>query len=304
MPRHVSSLTPIVVAMFLSACSSGHAPLLSLEDEKTAARIALAAKIGTTPEEVQQALDTTDENQLRVATAIAKRVALREGTSNDRAMQAHLQSVVGRLANGIGADPNNFRVLLLKSQQVNAFTPGAGQILVNEGLLQFCQNEAQVAAIMAHEMAHVLMKHPQRQKQIRLASKAGHSMMDEYTPNALQENLGKFLRLGGNATLNGMIRQQEMMADSIALNITVKAGYAPREFLTVLSQLRSRMPQRDRAQNIVYGNHPLTVDREIAVAAKIKRDFPTTEGTRSTVIFDRLAKPYRLQGLKRFALRG
>jgi predicted Zn-dependent protease len=291
-------------AFIVAGCSSGSGrSMLALEDEKAEMRAAIAQKIGTTPQEVEQAFDTTPEQQRKIAAVVTERVKRRYGTSSDVAMQRHLQGVANNLATSSGSRADAFRVILLKSNQANAYTPGAGTILINEGLLQFANSEAQVAAVMAHEMAHVLMKHPQRQKQIRLASKAGSKMMDEFTPTRLQDNIGRFLRLGGNATMNGMMRQQEMMADSIAIDMLVKAGYDPRAMVQILRTLRGNAPQKDRLTNVVFGNHPLTIDRERAAIDKIEARFQAVAGTTSTLRFDALARPYHLKRQKRLAQR-
>jgi predicted Zn-dependent protease len=151
-------------------------------------------------------------------------------------------------------------------------------------------------------MAHVLMKHPQRQRQIRLATKAGGKMMDDMRePGSKDTMFGRMLRLTGNATMNGMIRQQELMADSIGIDIMVKAGYEPREMVKILQALRTVMPQKSRLTNVVYGNHPLTIDREKALIAKIERQYLPVSGVSSTTRFDQLVKPYHKQRLKRFA---
>jgi predicted Zn-dependent protease len=292
------------VGFSVAACSSGSGrSMLALEDEKAEIRAILARKIGSSPQEVQQAFDTTPAQQQKTAAAVTQRVKQRYGTSADAAMQRYLQSMAEKLSLGMGTEAGAFNVVLLKNAQANAFTPGAGTLLLNEGLLQLAENEAQIAAVMAHEMAHVFLQHPQRQKQIRLASKAGSSMMDSVTPETLQGNIGRFLRLSGSATMNGMIRQQEMMADSIAVDMLVQAGYEPREMLGILRTLRQIAPQKDRLNNIVYGDHPLTIDRERAVSAKISERYATVFGSSSTPRFDKLIKPYHSKAKQRLALR-
>ena len=298
------SVAILLAALVLSGCSGGGRSLLALEDEKAEFRAAFARKIGASRQEVDQALISTPEQELQTANAVTQGLVTRVGNSTDIAMTRHLQGMVEHLAASVNAGDSNFKVVLLKSRQANAFTPGAGTILINEGLLQFADNEAQVAAVMAHEMAHVLMRHPQRQKQIRLASKAGSHFMDGYTPNSLADNLGRMLRLGGNATMNGMIRQQEMMADSIGIDILVKAGYDPREMTALLQKLRAIAPLRDRATNVVYGNHPLTADRVDAAANKIKRNYPDAFGVVSSPRFETLVEPYHQKRLKRLASTG
>jgi predicted Zn-dependent protease len=294
-------ISSVLLVITLAGCSSGGRSLLALEDEKAEFRAAFAHKIGATQQEVDQAMIATPAQEHINAANVTKRMVARQGISNDLPMRQHLQAMADRLASSVNAEDQNFKIVLLKSKQANAFTPGAGTILINEGLLQFADNEAQVAAVMAHEMAHVLMRHPQRQKQIRLASKAGSHFMDDYTPTSLADNLGRILRLSGNATLNGMIRQHEMMADSIGIDILVKAGYDPNELVTILQKLRAIIPQRDRATNVVYGNHPLTADREAAATNKIKRNYPEAYGAVSSPEFDALVEPYHQRRTKRLA---
>jgi predicted Zn-dependent protease len=301
-----AAATPIFTLLFtaalLAGCSSGRTSLLALEDEKASMRLSIAQKIGATPLEVRQALDTTAENEARTAAMVTERVVARYGISDDVAMQNYLQGMANKMAAASKMKRYDFKVVLLRSHQVNAFTPGDGQILINEGLLQFTKNEAQVAAVMAHEMAHVVLKHPSRQKQIRLASKAGSKFMDNFTPEGLQENLGRVLRLGGNATMNGMIRQQEMMADSIGLEIMIKTGYNPREMVYLLRALRELSPDRDRDHNVVYGNHPLTIDRETAMIEKINTHHRLVGGVASSAKFEALVRPYHAKNRKRLAL--
>ena len=292
----------VILAGAVAGCSSGSArSLLALEDEKTEFRAALAHKIGVSPLEVRQALDSTPEQQQLYATSVVQHAKQKFGKSRDVAMQRYLQGMAKSLAIAAGVDDQTYEVVLLGSQRINAYTPGAGAILLNEGLLQIAQNEAQVAAVIAHEIAHGLMRHPQRQKQIRLASKVGSRMMDGLEEPEKHNSVIAFFRLGGNVALNGMIRQQELMADSIGLDIMVKAGYDPREMAKILRTLRYAAPQRDRLTNVVYGNHPLTIDREAAVRKKIDLHYQAVGGISSTARFDILLRPYLIKRLKRLA---
>ncbi len=302
----VGRLIPFaILAVALAGCSSGSGrSLLALEDEKIQFRAALAQKIGVSPLEVKQALDTTPAQQKLYASSVVLKAKQNLGTSRDVAMQRYLQGMTRSLALVAGADAELYNVVLLSSQRINAYTPGAGVILLNEGLLQIAQNEAQVAAVIAHEIAHILMRHPQRQKQIRLASKVGSRMMDGLEEPEKHNAVVNFFRLGGNVALNGMIRQQELMADSIGIDIMVKVGYDPREMAKILRTLRFAAPQRDRLTNMVYGNHPLTIDRETAVLKKIELHYQGVGGIGSTAGFDVLLRPYQIKRLKRMAQRG
>jgi predicted Zn-dependent protease len=294
----------VTAAVLLAGCSTNTShSLLKLEDEKAEMNTSIAEKIGATPLEVEQALDETPEQEQQTAALVTKRVTQRVGVSTDLAMQNHLQAIAMRLARAAQADADRFEVVLLASDRVNAYTPGAGTLLINEGLLRFADNEAQVAAVMAHEIAHVVLKHPQRQKKIRLASKAGDVMMTHYTPEGLVDSVGRWLRIGGRTTMNGMIRQQEMMADSIGIDIMVKAGYDPVELVKLLENLRSEIKEADRTTTAVNGNHPLTSDRIAEAKEKIRTRYRNIGGRKNSVKFAKLVKPYHEGNGKQLALK-
>jgi predicted Zn-dependent protease len=292
---HVKPILALCMAgIVLSGCSAGrNGGLLALEDEKAAVKAVFSS-----------GLNSSAEAEQIYAASATSRATERAGLSSNKRMVSYLQKMALAFASGIGAEDQNFKVVVLKGGQANAFTPGAGTIIINEGLLRYCESEAELAAVMAHEMAHVLMRHPIRQKQIRLAGIAGEHFMDKYTPESLAGTIGRALRLSGRSTLNGMMRQQEMMADSIGIDIMVKAGYDPRALLSILRTLRAVAPQKDRLTNVIYGNHPLTIDREAAVTAKIKRNYVAVFGTISTPTFDELVRPYHKVQTKRLAANG
>jgi predicted Zn-dependent protease len=291
-------------SLILAGCSTNTShSLLKLEDEKIAMRSAIATKLGATPLEVEQALDETPEQEAQTAALVTRRVTGRVGTSEDVEMQNQLQVIAEKLARAAGSNPEDVQVVLLQSNRINAYTPGGGILLINEGLLTFAETEAQVAAVMAHELAHIVLKHPQRQKKIRLAHKAGDVMMTSSTPDRLVDNLGKWLRIGGRSTMNGMIRQQEMMADAVGLSILVEAGYDPNEMVRLLTALQRRVSENDRAFNAVNGNHPLTIDRVVATKEKIRQRYRGVSGIKTTVKFQRLLNRYHLEQGKQLAYR-
>jgi len=292
-----------MLAMGLAACSSSGRGTMSLllEQEKTAIQKKVASSIGSTPEEMKRAFDSSEATDRKRAQQVAAKTVARYGRSDDKAMQAHLQRVTDRLASAIESGSTGYKVMLVKDDQVNAFTPGGGIIVVHEGLLSFTDTEGQIAAVLAHEIAHVLQKHPYRLRQFRLASKAGGSLMDAITPDVVKDNLGKVVRLGGKASINAAIRRQEAEADSIAIDLLVAAGYDPNEMVSVQRQLMTYVPQSSRLANMIYGQHPLSKDRVVAAERKIAKYYPDVQGQVTSAQFEKLIRGYQQRRLKRLA---
>ncbi len=292
----------LVAAAILGGCSTGRNSIsYILEQEKAQLRKSLARQIGASPQELQRAFDTSRKSEELTAKEISNRVVARMGRSSDKAMSRHLESVVARLAKPLNTQDINYKLILVKDQQINAFTPGGGIIVVQEGLLLYCDTEGQVAAVLAHEMAHIIRRHPLRQRQYSLVRKAGKSLTDAVTPTSLQGSVGKALRLGGGAPINAAIRAQEKEADSIAIDILVAAGYDPREMVNVQRVFRQFAPQSSRLANLISGSHPLSMDREAAAQKKIAGTYPEVGGDVTTPAFEKLIRKYHERRMKTLA---
>ncbi len=293
----------VLLALILAGCTSGGRNSVSflLEQEKAQFRKAVAKQIGTSPKELQRAFDASPEAERRHAEELSKLWVARLGQSPDKAMQSHLQRVVERLVKPLNTQGVSYKVLLVKDEQINAFTPGAGIIVVQEGLLMYCDTEGQIASVLAHEIAHVLRRHPLRQRQYSIARKAGRSLTDAITPDSMDQSIGKLLRVGGGATINAAIRSQEKEADTIAIDILVAAGYDPNEMVSVQRVFRQYAPQGSRLANLIYGSHPLSKDREAAAQKKISESYSGVRGDVTSKAFEKLIRGYHERRMKKLA---
>lgn len=289
--------------LVLAGCTAGGRNSVSylLEQEKVQVRKTIAKQIGATPQELQRAFDASPEAERRHAEELSKLWVAKLGKSDDTRMQKHLQQVVDRLVEPLNSRGVDYKVLLVKNEQINAFTPGGGIIVVQEGLLMYCDTEGQVAAVMAHEIAHVLRRHPLAQRKIGIVRKAGRSLTDAITPDSMEKSLGSLLRVSGGATLNAAVRSQEREADSIAIDILVAAGYDPNEMVNVQRVFKQYAPQGSRLANMLYGSHPLSKDREAASLQKIAESYPGVRGDVSSAAFEKLIRSYHERRMKKLA---
>jgi predicted Zn-dependent protease len=268
-----------------------------LEHEKSSIRESFAMHIGASPTEVSNAFDSSLAKEMQLADQVTKRLVYQKGLSKDEDMQAYLQSMVMKLTHSLNDMGYAYKVYLLADDRVNAFTPGGGTILIKEGLLSYCETEAQMAAVLSHEIAHIVMRHPNRLRKLEIAKKTGGSVMSAITPEGLKNNLGKFLRLGGRATVSSMVRAQEAEADSVGIDIMVAAGYDPHGMAEIQRQLRHFAPKVSKAAHAVYGNHPLSEDREKAALEKISQKYPHVKGIRNTKAYAHHTAKYQQESM-------
>jgi predicted Zn-dependent protease len=148
-----------------------------------------------------------------------------------------VKRVAGRLASATGTSGVGYdwQVSLIDDRQVNAFCLPGGKIVVYTGILPVAQNEAALATVMGHEMAHATSRHgAQRVLQQNLAQTAltgiafSLSDMDYQKQRAVMGALGAGAQFG---VLMPFGRKHETEADEIGLMYMARAGYDPRESL-------------------------------------------------------------------------
>ncbi len=187
---------------------------------------------GATGEPAPQPLDLSPETQAQLGKELAAAALERALRSPDRQMENHLTEMVKSLARTLPADtpPYPWRVYLIDSATPNAFTAGGGHIFVTTGLVKRLDTEAQMAMVLAHELAHniegdVVKGYNGRDVSQRVAA-FGRRIFDEQIGVPwVSQGIASIATTG----LSNFTRAQEERADIIGLGIMAAAGYDPRE---------------------------------------------------------------------------
>lgn len=144
-----------------------------------------------------------------------------------------VQAVAGRIASASGRSDYQWEVRLVESQEQNAFCLPGGKIVVYEGILPVCQNEAGLAVVMSHEVAHVLARHGGERMSQQAAVNGAQQLVGVLTQNKEQVTRELWMKAYGVATNYGVLlpysRKHEMEADHIGLMLMSQAGYDPSE---------------------------------------------------------------------------
>ena len=153
--------------------------------------------------------------------------------SDDAEMTALLRRVGARIAAAANRPDFDWEFNLIASDQVNAFALPGGKVAFYEGILPICRNEAGVACVMGHEVAHVLARHGgERVSQGILveAVGAGLAMALKSKDPAVRNGVLAAYGLGTSVgVLLPYSRTHESEADRIGIELMAKAGYDPAE---------------------------------------------------------------------------
>jgi len=164
-------------------------------------------------------------------------------------LDQYLNAVAARLIRGAAANDPGARVQVLRDPYLHAYTLPGGFCYVSTGMLARIDNEAQLAAMMAHELAHILRRHA----------------------------LNGVLRLHGEtqvpAVAAGYRMDAEIEADRDSLQMMVRAGYDPRETIRLYQHLQEELELEKTAEPLFSRTHP-RLSRRIEAFREMIADLP------------------------------
>ena len=183
--------------------------------------------------------------------------------------------------------PWEFQVI--NSAQINAFALPGGKVFISRGLMERLSNEAELAAVLGHEIGHVVAQHIGKQMQQAMGLQIGLAVLGAATESQWTEVLGG---VGGQLYLLKFGRGQETEADDIGMNYMVKAGYDPAGMLGVHRVLLEAAGS-GRAVEFL-STHPDPQRRLEFAQARIERDFQSTKNNPQYTL---APQPYQARAL-------
>jgi predicted Zn-dependent protease len=153
-----------------------------------------------------------------------------------------------------------FTIKVISTDEVNAFALPGGFFFVNSGLILKADNEAELAGVMAHEIAHVAARHGTRQAtRGQLVNYASLPLifMGGWTGYAIYGATSVAIPLGFLTFSRGF----EKEADMLGLQYMYKAGYDPESFVDFFEKLETMEKTKPGTMAKVFSTHPLTEDR-------------------------------------------
>ena len=245
------SLTVLAILLGVFGCASMGGSLFD-----TALNVASdpnkRAAVQQTVEAVQTASqEITPEQEYYIGRAVAANILATRKAYSEQAATDYL-NVLGRSLSLYSDRPETFggyHFLIMDSDEINAFAAPGGLILISRGLLRCADSEETVAAILAHEISHVVLKHG-----LKAISNARWTAAVQAGVNAgvqvagsreLQQLTGVFkdsINDITNTLVNsGYSRELELQADQMALVIMRKAGFDPQAFEKMLTVMKGKL---------------------------------------------------------------
>jgi predicted Zn-dependent protease len=192
-----------------------------------------------------------------------------------------------------------FTIKVIDSDEVNAFALPGGFFYVNKGLILAADNEAELAGVMAHEIAHVAARHAvENQAKANLAQYGlmGASIVFGGIPGMIINNAGPLAAILGFMKFS---RSAESEADKLGVQYLYAAGYDPNALATMFEKLAAKNQKKPGFISKAFSTHPQPPERRAASLTLVARFPEREEYTISTSEFQKVkARLLRMSNAK------
>jgi len=178
--------------------------------------------------------------------------------------------VANRLSPVISLPGSRWEFEVFEDSSANAFALPGGKVGINTGLLQIAVTEGQLAAVLAHEMAHVTSNHAQLRIQNNQSIAVGGAIVGAlFGGSESGEQIGKIAQQGGQIAFGlSFSRAQELEADRVGTIFMARAGYDPAEAITLWERMGA---QSQSGTPEFLSTHPVSATR----IQKLREFLPT-----------------------------
>ena len=189
------------------------------------------------------------------------------GIYESEKLEGLLVSILGRLIEHLPDNAPAFSITILDSPAINAFALPGGYLYITRGLIALANDESEIAAVLAHEIAHVQKSHG-----VERTIQARNVTIVERVVNEVVSNeiAGKVAKASAQQKLVVFSQTQELQADEDGIDILAKAGFDPlaaARFLQTMDQFDKWKKDFGKNENDISNFHPPTPKR-IKLATK------------------------------------
>jgi predicted Zn-dependent protease len=199
----------------------------------------------------------SEAEEIAMGREIAGRVLGAAPLVGDTALQAYVNRVGRWIALQSERPDLPWRFAVIDSPSINAFAAPGGHVLLTRGLYEILDTEAQLAGVLAHEIAHIVRRHHVTVLQKSAALSAGAQLAQRDNRAALINNM---IGTGAEVFARGLDKSAEHEADAVGVVLAARAGYNPYGLVDVLHKLAVR-GGNDGAMALLFKTHPLPGER-------------------------------------------
>jgi predicted Zn-dependent protease len=208
----------------------------------------------------------SEAQELQVGRAADQDVKKQYALYDENGLAAYVSEVGQRVASLSHRPGLAYRFTLLDSTEINAFALPGGFIYVTRGIVAFLNSEAELAAVLGHEVGHVTARHSVRQMSAAQSTDILFTIASVFSPALRNQGVQNIGGLVGGALLSGYGRDHELEADRLGAEYLARTGYDPQAMIRVIGVLKNQElfdaetarqeGRKPRAYHGVFETHP------------------------------------------------
>jgi beta-barrel assembly-enhancing protease len=229
------------------------------------------------------------EQDIQLGEASAEEIRRQMVVLRDKRTEAYVQRLGERVAARAPGYKFPYKFVVVASPEVNAFALPGGYVFVNEGAIEAARTEGELAGVLAHEIAHVSLRHGTTQASRAYLARTALGFINTVT----SVGLGDFWHMaaaacgaGANRYFLRSNRAAELQADAEGARLLAEAGYDPRDMANFFERLDEREGEREAAAT--GSDHPDPASRVEAIGKVVASLGQPATRTRDSEEFRRI----------------
>jgi predicted Zn-dependent protease len=203
------------------------------------------------------------------------------GVAQDKALNRYIDDTGRNIAAKTHRPqmPYNFHVV--NATYVNAYAFPGGSIACTRAILLSLENEAELAALLGHELGHVNARHTAQQMSKGMLSQAvvgGLSAVAGAAGSGYGGLASQLGQIGAGALLASYSRDNERQADALGMEYIVKSGYSPDGMVGLMEMLNSLGKHKPSAIELMFATHPMSEERYQTVVQNSATKYKSAKG--------------------------
>jgi len=179
----------------------------------------------------------SEDQEITLGRQAHPKIIKRYGRYKDPQLQNYVQEIGSKLASKSHRNNLIYRFTVLDSDEVNAFALPGGYIYITRGLLAYINSEAEMAAVLGHEIGHVTARHGARQQSTATLANILGAVIGARTGSSVAQNAGNIL---SRALISGYGRDHELQADKLGAEYLARSDYDPDAMIDVIRVLKNQ----------------------------------------------------------------
>ncbi|HQJ15971.1 MAG TPA: Maf family nucleotide pyrophosphatase [Candidatus Omnitrophota bacterium] len=222
----------------------------------------------------EEAYYYSTEQELKMGASVAKQVEKEYNLVEDPLVQKRIRDIGAKIAAVSDRRDIEYRFKALAEDEINAVSLPGGYVYVFKGLMDIVSNDDELAAVLAHEVGHIVARHSVKKMQATMGYTLARLLMIPVPQSAEVATAADaaFLEF-----LLGYGREDELLADTLGARYAKAAGYDPRSMIAFLEKLEDHNRRKPLRPRSYLKTHPYVPDRIRVVKQEIGEPISFTD---------------------------